>query len=67
MPEKPAGLGANVTVTEVDPPALKAKLDGFSVARVTEVAPIGDLFITTTGCRDVIDYETILKLKDGAL
>ena len=47
--------------------ALKAKLDGFSVAKVTEVAPIGDLFITTTGCRDVIDYETILKLKDGAL
>ncbi|MGH9974973.1 MAG: adenosylhomocysteinase [Nitrososphaeraceae archaeon] len=65
---KAAGLGANVTVTEVDPiAALKAKLDGFLVAKVTEVAPIGDLFITTTGCRDVIDYETILKLKDGAL
>lgn len=63
-----AGLGANVTVTEVDPiAALKAKLDGFSVARVSETAPNGDLFITTTGCRDVIDYETMLKLKDGAL
>lgn len=63
-----AGLGANVSVTEVDPiAALKAKLDGFSVARVSETAPNGDLFITTTGCRDVIDYETMLKLKDGAL
>lgn len=65
---KASGLGANVTVTEVDPiAALKAKLDGFSVAKVSEVALIGDLFITTTGCRDVIDYETILKLKNGAL
>lgn len=65
---KASGFGANVTVTEVDPiAALKAKLDGFSVAKVSEVALIGDLFITTTGCRDVIDYETILKLKNGAL
>jgi adenosylhomocysteinase len=63
-----AGLGANITVTEVNPiAALKAKLDGFSVAKVSEVAPKGDLFITTTGCRDVIDYETILRLKNGAL
>lgn len=65
---KAAGLGANVTVTEVDPiAALKAKLDGFSVAKVSEVAAAGDLFITTTGCKDVIDYDTILKLKNGAL
>jgi len=65
---KAAGLGANVTVTEVDPiAALKAKLDGFSVGKVSEVAPAGDLFITTTGCKDVIDYDTILKLKNGAL
>src|ERR671919_868189 len=63
-----AGLGANVTITEVDPiAALKAKLDGFSVAKVSEVAPRGELFITTTGCKDVIDYETILKLKNGAI
>ncbi|MGH9994391.1 MAG: adenosylhomocysteinase [Nitrososphaeraceae archaeon] len=65
---KAAGLGANVTVTEVDPiSALKAKLDGFLVAKVSEAAPSGDLFITTTGCKDVIDYDTILKLKNGAL
>ena len=63
-----SGLGGNVTVTEVDPiAALKAKLDGFSVARVSEIAPRGDVFITTTGCKDVIDYETILKLKNGAI
>ena len=65
---KAAGLGANVTVTEIDPiSALKAKLDGFSVAKVSDAASAGDLFITTTGCRDVIDYDTILKLKNGAL
>ena len=65
---KAAGLGANVTVTEIDPiSALKAKLDGFSVAKVSEAASAGDLFITTTGCRDVIDYNAILKLKNGAL
>ena len=40
--EKPAGLGANVTVTEVDPPLPESKVGRFSVARVTEVAPIGD-------------------------
>ena len=63
-----SGLGGNVTVTEVDPiAALKAKLDGFSVAKVSEIAPRGDVFITTTGCKDVIDYETILKLKNGAI
>ena len=37
------------------------------MAKVSEVAPAGDLFITTTGCKDVIDYDTILKLKNGAL
>ncbi|MPZ06093.1 MAG: adenosylhomocysteinase [Nitrososphaeraceae archaeon] len=65
---KAAGLGANVTITEVDPiAALKGKLDGFSVGKVSEVAPAGDLFITTTGCKDVIDYDIILRLKNGAL
>jgi adenosylhomocysteinase len=65
---KAAGLGGNVTVTEVDPiAALKAKLDGFTVTKISEAASSGDLFITTTGCKDVIDYDTILKLKNGAI
>ena len=63
-----SGLGGNVTVTEVDPiAALKAKLDGFSVAKVSEIAPRGDQVKTRTACQDVINYETILKLKDGAI
>jgi adenosylhomocysteinase len=63
-----AGLGANVIVTEVDPiAALKAKLDGYSVSTMNRAAEIGDLFITTTGCKDVIVEKDIAKMKDGAI
>jgi adenosylhomocysteinase len=63
-----AGLGANVLVTEVDPiAALKAKLDGYSVAKMNKAAETGDLFITTTGCKDVIIDQDIAKMKDGAI
>src|SRR6476660_7982784 len=66
--KKAAGLGANVTVTEVDPiSALKAKLDGFSVTTMKHASVFGDLFITTTGCKDVIGSEVINGLKDGAI
>jgi adenosylhomocysteinase len=66
--KKAAGLGANVTVTEVDPiSALKAKLDGFSVTTMKHASLFGDLFITTTGCKDVIGSEVINELKDGAI
>ena len=66
--KKAAGLGANVTVTEVDPiSALKAKLDGFSVTTMKQASLFGDLFITTTGCKDVIGSEVINELKDGAI
>jgi adenosylhomocysteinase len=65
---KASGLGANVIVTEVDPiAALKAKLDGFSVMEISRAAANGDLFITTTGCKDVISYDTILMLKSGSI
>lgn len=65
---KASGLGANVIVTEVDPiAALKAKLDGFSVMEISRAAASGDLFITTTGCKDVISYDTILMLKSGSI
>jgi adenosylhomocysteinase len=65
---KASGLGANVIVAEVDPiAALKAKLDGFSVMEISRAAATGDLFITTTGCKDVISYDTILKLKSGSI
>ena len=63
-----SGMGANVIITEVDPiAALKAKLDGYSVARMTTAATIGDVFITTTGCKDVITEEHFTQMKDGAI
>jgi adenosylhomocysteinase len=63
-----AGLGANVTITEIDPiAALKAKLDGFSVLPMASAAMIGDLFITTTGCKNVIREEHFLQMKDGSI
>jgi adenosylhomocysteinase len=63
-----AGLGANVTITEIDPiAALKAKLDGFSVLPMASAAKSGDLFITTSGCKDVIREEHFLQMKDGSI
>src|SRR5579875_4134105 len=49
------GLGANVIVTEVDPiKALKARMEGFEVMKMSEASRIGDIFISATGCKDVI-------------
>lgn len=63
-----AGLGSNVMVTEVDPiAALKAKMDGYNVAKMNKAAEVGDVFITTTGCKDVIVDNDIAKMKDGAI
>jgi len=63
-----SGIGANVIITEVDPiAALKAKLDGYSVAPMTRAATIGDVFITTTGCNDVITEEHFTQMKDGVI
>lgn len=66
--KKAAGLGANVIVTEVDPiAALKAKLDGYSVMTMNEAAAVGDVFVTATGCKDVIVADDIARMKDGAI
>lgn len=63
-----SGLGANIIVTEVNPiAALKAKLDGYSVATMIHAASVGDIFLTTTGCKAVVDEEDISKMKDGAI
>jgi len=63
-----AGMGANVIVTEVNPiRALEAKMDGYRVMKMEEAAKIGDIFITTTGCKDVIRAEHMLAMKDGAI
>ncbi len=62
------GLGAEVIVTEVDPvKALEAVMDGFKVMPMREAAALGDLFITVTGCREVIGKEDFLLMKDGAI
>ena len=61
------GMGANVIVTEVDPlKALEAVMDGFRVMPIREAAKEGDIFLTVTGDKNVIDVEHILTMKDGA-
>ncbi|MEM3477058.1 MAG: adenosylhomocysteinase [Archaeoglobaceae archaeon] len=62
------GMGAKVIVTEVDEiRALEAIMDGFEVMPMSKACEIGDIFITTTGNRDVIREEHMRKMKDGAI
>jgi adenosylhomocysteinase len=62
------GLGGRVIVTEVDPfKALEAKMDGYRVMTMREAAKIGDVFITLTGCKNVINQEHFKLMKDGAI
>ena len=62
------GMGANVIVTEVDPlKALEAVMDGYRVMPMIEAAPIGDIFVTSTGDINVIDRHHFEVMKDGAV
>ena len=62
------GLGAKVVVTEVDAvKAMEAVMDGFTVMPMEQAAEVGDLFITVTGCRDVITERAMRRMKDGAI
>jgi adenosylhomocysteinase len=62
------GMGANVIVTEVDPVrALEAVMDGFRVMPIEKAAKIGDIFVTTTGNKYVIDKPAIDVMKNGAI
>ncbi len=62
------GMGASVLVCEVDPvKAIEAAMDGFSCMSMAQAAPLGDLFITATGCKDVICKAHMERMKDGAL
>lgn len=62
------GMGANVIVTEVDPLcALEAVMDGFRVMPILEAAPLGDIFVTSTGNRHVIDSQHFGVMKNGAI
>jgi adenosylhomocysteinase len=62
------GFGARVIITEIDPvKALEAMMDGFEVMTMDEAVRLGDLFITATGCRDVITERHFGQLKEGAV
>jgi adenosylhomocysteinase len=62
------GMGANVVVTEVDPlRALEAVMDGYRVLPMLEAAKVGDIFITSTGDKNVIDRQHLEVMKDGAM
>lgn len=62
------GMGANVIVTEINPvKALEAVMDGFRVMPIESAAPLGDIFITVTGNRHVVDKHHFAAMKDGAI
>jgi adenosylhomocysteinase len=62
------GMGARVIVVEADPiRALEALMDGFEVMSMARAAPMGDIFVTATGNRDVIRKEHMVIMKDGAI
>jgi len=62
------GLGGRVIITEIDPIcALQAAMEGFQVMPMSEVVKIGDIFITATGCCDVIRGEHMDVIKSGAI
>lgn len=62
------GLGAKVVIAEINPvKAIEAVCDGFEVMPMQEAAKIGDIFITVTGCKDVIRGTHIAVMKNGAV
>jgi adenosylhomocysteinase len=62
------GLGARVLITEIDPIcALQAAMEGFEVVTMEDAAPIADIFVTATGCFDVIRAEHFQVMKDEAI
>ena len=61
-------LGAKVIVTEVNPvKAIEAKMDGFDVMTMKEAAPLGDIFVSATGCCKTITMEHMLTMKDRVI
>jgi len=61
-------LGANVIVTEINPvKAIEARMDGFQVMTMEKAAPLGDIFVSATGCCKTIAVKHMLMMKDGAI
>jgi adenosylhomocysteinase len=62
------GMGADVTVCEVNPiRAIEAKLDGFAVMPMAEAAKSADMIVSATGCKDVVTASDLKVMKDGCL
>ena len=62
------GFGARVMITEIDPIcALQAAMEGYEVKTLEEVAPVADIFVTATGCCDVITGQHMEMMKDEAI
>lgn len=61
-------LGAKVIVTEVNPvKAIEAKMDGFDIMTMEKAAPLGDIFVSATGCCKTITVDHMLTMKEGAI
>ena len=68
LAQRARGQGAHVIVTEIDPvKGLEAVMDGFEVMPMTEAALRGDIFVTVTGCSQVIGAAHFARMKDGAV
>ncbi|HPH26524.1 MAG TPA: adenosylhomocysteinase, partial [Pseudomonadota bacterium] len=62
------GLGARVIITEIDPIiALQAAMEGYQVTTMEKAAPLGDIFVTATGCMNVVRGEHMMAMKDQAI
>ena len=62
------GMGGRVIVTEVDPVrAIEAVMDGYEVMTMEQAAPLGDVFVCVTGCRDILTTKHFGKMRDGAI
>ncbi len=62
------GLGARVVLTEIDPIlALQASMEGYELTTMEDAAARGDIFVTTTGCRDIITAEHMSRMKNDAI
>jgi adenosylhomocysteinase len=62
------GLGASVTVTEIDPvKAIEARMDGFQVMRMVDAVRSADIVMTVTGCKDIVTEDALNVMKDGCI
>merc|ERR1712005_101554 len=62
------GCGGRVMIAEIDPIcALQACMEGYQVATMEELVPVADVFITTTGNKDIITLEHMAKMKNNAI